>query len=89
MTVVFNSPRVELENESDDLKKKKRRWRSQVYNGVTHLSTEPTTVRTAVHAHVLHLLMYLLRYVRIYCTYYCTYRTRTCYTYCCLIRTTY
>ena len=63
------------------------RWRYQVCNEATRVSTEPTTVPTsAVFTHVLHLLMYLLRYVRTYCTYYCT---RTCtYTYCCPVRTT-
>ena len=57
-----------------------------LYNEVTHVSTEPTTVLTAaaVLTHVLHLLMNLLMYISIYCT--CT---RTYYTYCCPVRTTY
>ena len=51
-----------------------------LYNDVTPVSTEPTTVPTAaVRTHVLHLLMNLLMYVRTYCTCYCTYCTRTDY----------
>ena len=51
-----------------------------LYNEVTPVSTERTTVpAAAVLTHVLHLLMNLLMYVRTYCTYYCTYCTRTYY----------